>query len=60
MLLDRLAPDAAIVIDDGARADEREMVARWCAEVPGLTVRQLRTQKGGTLLTRGPVTPPSG
>ena len=60
MLLDRLASDAAIVIDDGARPDEREMVQRWRAEVPGLTVRQLRTQKGGTLLARGPVTPPSG
>jgi predicted O-methyltransferase YrrM len=57
VLLDRLAPDAAIVIDDGSRSDEREMVQRWRAEVPGLTVRHLRTQKGGTLLTRGPATP---
>ncbi len=56
-LLERLAPDAAIIIDDGARPDELKMVARWCAEVPGLTVRQLRTQKGGTLLTRGGTTP---
>jgi predicted O-methyltransferase YrrM len=54
MLLDRLAPEAAIVIDDSARPDELEMVARWRAEVPGLTLRQLRTQKGGTLLTRTP------
>lgn len=60
MLLDRLAPGAAIVIDDGARADEREMVARWCAEVPGLSVRQLPLQKGGTLLTLGDESPTTG
>lgn len=60
VLLDRLAPDAAIIIDDGARPDERAMVARWCAEVPGITVRQLRTQKGGTLLTLGGTPPTTG
>ncbi|MET0772629.1 MAG: class I SAM-dependent methyltransferase [Candidatus Limnocylindrales bacterium] len=60
MLLDRLAPDAAILIDDAARPDEREMVARWCAEVPGIGVRELRLEKGGTLLTLGAATPTTG
>ena len=60
VLLDRLAPDATIVIDDGSRADEREMVARWCAEVPGLTVRSLHLQRGGKLLTLGEPTPTTG
>ena len=60
MLLDRLAPHAAILVDDAARPDEQEMVARWCAEVPGLEVRQLRLEKGGTLLTLGATTPTTG
>lgn len=51
MLLDRLAPGAAIIVDDGARPDERAMVARWVAEVPGLGARPLPIDKGGSLLT---------
>jgi predicted O-methyltransferase YrrM len=51
MLLDRLAPGAAVLVDDGARPDERAMIARWRAEVPALDVRQLPLEKGGTLLT---------
>lgn len=58
MLLDRLAPGAAILVDDGARPDERAMIARWQAEVPGLVVRPLPLQKGGSLLTLGD-TPPT-
>jgi predicted O-methyltransferase YrrM len=60
MLLDRLAPGAAIIVDDAARPDEREMVARWSAEVPGLEVRRLRLAKGGTLLTLGSTPPRTG
>jgi predicted O-methyltransferase YrrM len=58
MLLDRLAPGAVVLIDDAARPDEREMVARWSAEVPGLVVRELRLSKGGSLLTL-PARPPT-
>ncbi len=57
MLLDRLAPGAAILVDDGARPDERAMLARWRAEVPGLEIRPLPLEKGGSLLTLGE--PPS-
>lgn len=53
MLLDRLAPGASILVDDGARPDEQAMIARWRTEVPGLGVRPLPLQKGGTLLTLG-------
>jgi predicted O-methyltransferase YrrM len=57
VLLDRLAPGATIIVDDGSRPDEREMVARWCAEVPGLTQRSLHLQRGGRLLTLGDPAP---
>jgi membrane protein implicated in regulation of membrane protease activity len=51
MLRDRLASGASILVDDGARPDEQAMVARWRAEVPGLEVRPLPLEKGGSLLT---------
>lgn len=51
MLLDRLASGASILVDDGARPDERAMIARWCAETPQLEVRPLPLEKGGSLLT---------
>jgi predicted O-methyltransferase YrrM len=53
MLRDRLAPDASILVDDVARPDEREMIARWRSEVPELAVRPLPLEKGGSLLTLG-------
>ncbi len=51
LLRDRLASDASILVDDSARPDEQEMIARWRAEVAGLEVRTLRLEKGGSLLT---------
>lgn len=36
MLLDRLAPGARVIVDDASRGDEKEIVRRWMAEVPGL------------------------
>jgi predicted O-methyltransferase YrrM len=57
MLRDRLAPGAAILVDDGARPDERAMIARWRAEVPALEMRPLPLEKGGSLLTLGDTTP---
>lgn len=50
MLRDRLAPGAAILVDDGARPDERTMIERWRTEVPGLESRRLQLEKGGALL----------
>lgn len=53
VLLDRLAPGASVLVDDTARPDEQVMVARWRAETPGLEVRHLTLEKGGSLLTLG-------
>lgn len=39
MLGDKLTSDAAIVIDDANRPDERTMIERWLSALPGLTLR---------------------
>ena len=51
LLHDRLAPGALIVVDDGDRRDEREMVRRWTSEVEGVTAEHLPFAKGAWLLT---------
>ena len=51
LLRERLAPLATIFVDDGARADERQMVARWASEIEGLDVRELPLAKGAFRLT---------
>ena len=50
LLLTRLSPTAKILVDDGDRADEREMVARWQDETPGLEVRYLSLAKGAYVI----------
>jgi predicted O-methyltransferase YrrM len=50
MLVDRLAPGAAILVDDGDRPDEQEMVQRWQAERTDLSVSRLALAKGAWLL----------
>jgi predicted O-methyltransferase YrrM len=50
MLHDRLVPGAAILVDDGDRPDEREMVQRWQAEWTDLEVSHLALAKGAWLL----------
>ncbi len=50
-LRERLAPGASILVDDGDRPDEREMVRRWEAEIEGLEARYLPLTKGAWLLT---------
>ncbi len=52
VLFDRLAPGASIILDDGARPDEREIVARWQSEYPGFDGRELPLEKGAWVLTR--------
>ncbi|KGM12022.1 class I SAM-dependent methyltransferase [Cellulomonas bogoriensis] len=37
LLVDALADDAWVVLDDASRHDERETVRRWLEEIPGLT-----------------------
>jgi predicted O-methyltransferase YrrM len=58
-LLPRLAPGAAVLVDDLVRPDEQAMLARWTAEVPGLRVRPLSLEKGGSLLTVDRPDPPA-
>jgi predicted O-methyltransferase YrrM len=53
LLLARLGPNATILVDDGDRDDERAMVARWQAEIPGLHARYLELTKGAYVVTRG-------
>ena len=37
LLRDRLAPGAAVILDDTVRKEEQQIVDRWLAENPGLT-----------------------
>lgn len=50
LLRERLAPDAIVIIDDAARPDEREMVARWAAEFPEFESRYIFHEKGTVVL----------
>lgn len=46
LLRDRLASGAVLLLDDALRKGEREIVARWREEVPGLAVRLEETFNG--------------
>ncbi|MBM4032651.1 MAG: class I SAM-dependent methyltransferase [Planctomycetes bacterium] len=50
LLHGRLREGAAIILDDGCREDEKEIVAMWCREFPGLQCRFLPLEKGAFLL----------
>lgn len=56
LLRERIAPGCAIFLDDAARPQERETVAMWMEQVPGLSHEYLATQRGCSLLR----TPPAG
>lgn len=49
-LLDRLAEDCVIVLDDAARPGEREVVARWLTDQPRLRHRFIATERGCSIL----------
>jgi hypothetical protein len=51
LLRDRLLPGANVLVDDGDRTDEHEMVRRWEAEIEGIGVQHLPFAKGAWLLT---------
>ena len=53
ILSPRLAPNSLIVLDDGARADEKTIAERWNREF-GLTSEYLDLQKGAFMFTRKP------
>lgn len=50
LLADRLRDGALILVDDGARAGEREIVARWAERFPDLTVEFKATEKRAYVL----------
>lgn len=51
LLVDRLADEAVIILDDAARPSERAAVERWLAEYPGqLTHTYFNTLKGTSVL----------
>jgi hypothetical protein len=49
---DRLTADAVVYLDDGVRADEREIAARWAREDPTFTARELPSEKQAFVLIR--------
>jgi len=51
LLRDRLTPGAQVLLDDGDRVDEREVVGRWEAEIEGIETEHLPLTKGAWLLT---------
>lgn len=62
LLLDRLAPDAVLVLDDADRAEEQAALARWQSEVPGLTVETIASARGIAVVRRSarPTDPQQG
>ncbi|MFG3339072.1 O-methyltransferase [Glycomyces sp. NPDC048151] len=52
LLIDRLAPDALVVLDDARRTDERAIGERWAAEFTGFTLEWLDHDHGTLLLRR--------
>ena len=52
VLVDRLGPDAAVVVDDYDRGDEREAVAAWLTEHPEWEARRVEVDRGGVILER--------
>jgi len=53
LLLDRLAKDALVVLDDTRRPDERAIGERWAAEFEGFALESLGHDHGTLVLRRG-------
>lgn len=52
LLLDRLAPDAAVLLDDALRPEEKRIAKMWQTEFPEFTSAKLEAEKGALFLTR--------
>lgn len=52
LLYDKLAPDAMVIVDDAARPDEKDMVARWNADYSFRETTYLDTDKGTCVLRK--------
>lgn len=50
LLRNRLAPGARVLLDDGARPDEREAARRWKERIPGSDLRYVHVEGGAWLL----------
>jgi predicted O-methyltransferase YrrM len=57
VLAHRFAPDCVVVLDDGARPDERTIAERWAQEF-GMQAEYLHTEKGAYVIS-APTTPTS-
>jgi predicted O-methyltransferase YrrM len=55
-LFARLAPDAAVFLDDAKRPDEQEILRRWAMEYPEMQQQMLNCEKGAALLRYRPAT----
>ncbi len=54
LLRKRLAPGCCLFLDDAARPDEQEILARWQAELPGLSQDYRATERGCAILRLAP------
>lgn len=55
-LFARLAPGAAVFLDDAKRPDEQEILRRWANEYPEMQQQMLNCEKGAALLRYRPAT----
>jgi predicted O-methyltransferase YrrM len=53
MLVDRLHPDAVVVLDDMIRTDEQEVLEQWLATYPEFSAEHVRLEKNAAILRRG-------
>lgn len=58
-LIDRLAPDAVIVLDDANRPDEQRILDRWCERYEELALSYAPSPKGTAILRRRAVAAPT-
>lgn len=52
VMLERLRPEGAILLDDTDRDDEQEMLGRWSREFESLSFENRRTEKGTVIARR--------
>ncbi len=51
-LIDRLADDAIVIMDDGIRQEEKDICKRWIEEYPEFDSEYIETEKGAFILRR--------
>lgn len=50
LLLPKLSPSVTIIMDDGVRDDEKQVIERWKEEIEGLTCTYYNLEKGAFLI----------